>query len=150
MGTIVQKYGPIYGEAVNGTVQGRPNGSYYIPPTNTIEIIPKYLYITKADGAYRITDENGSYVQDGLHLIANAQDLSLAVGCQVFSDAECTTVLGYSSSATAGQFNTHLTNISFGGPDLVDEQTYYLRGYLITANYTAVAYSEVIAVTAVV
>ena len=42
MRTILQKIGPLYGEPVNGTVFGQPNGSEYIPPKNFIEIVEDY------------------------------------------------------------------------------------------------------------
>jgi len=39
MRTILQKIGPLYGEDVNGTVFGQPNGSEYIPPKNVLDIL---------------------------------------------------------------------------------------------------------------
>ena len=42
MRTILQKIGPLYGEDVNGTVFGQPNGSEYIPPKNFIEIVESF------------------------------------------------------------------------------------------------------------
>lgn len=53
--TIVQKIGPLYGEPINGTVFGQPNGSEALPPINRI-----YLFSKKFNPLY--IKNNGNFV----------------------------------------------------------------------------------------
>ena len=153
MKTIVQEYGPIYGEPVNGTVMGRPNGSVYVPHSNTItlNVAAAYHYIAyhSADSV-RIVDSSGTLAPagQGARMIAEAQDLASVMQLQLYTDAECT-VLAAHRNAPAGSFNNIYRSISEAIEGLTDGQTLYLRAQLIN-NGVAVATSDVIEVTMVV
>lgn len=139
MATIIQDYGPIYGEVVNGTVQGRPNGSVYVPISNTIEI--SFLSDTP-----RLILSGTYYVVVGdVQLVANSQDLSSHMTISIFTDEELTTQLGTSRSLPAGNFNGHWGNVSSGSTALIPGETYYLVAQLVN-NGTPVATSNVISV----
>lgn len=149
MGTIIQGYGPIYGEPVNGTVQGRPNGSYYVPVTNTVDFEYPGALITnvKIGDAYRVRfcDESRNllYFKES----AVSQDLSSNLRDIICSDATLETVLG-SSDIPAGQFNVN-DGISFVMDyELDSETTYYLAVQLVN-NGVPVATSEVVECTVV-
>lgn len=50
MKTVIQKIGPLYGDVINGSVFGQPNGSEAIPPVNILRplnINSDYAYIKK-------------------------------------------------------------------------------------------------------
>ena len=137
MATIVQDYGPIYGEVVNGTVQGRPNGSVYVPISNTITMSTRSLGFRYIGGAYRVL------VTDLMHVSAQAQDLGSYIQRQVFTDADCTDLIG-SNNYPAGQFNVAIDYFIYSAtvPDV--GSTYYFRTQLMSSTGVAVATSEVI------
>lgn len=136
MATIVQDYGPIYGEVVNGTVQGRPNGSVYVPLSNTIEV-------SLSAGAEIYA--NGSHLQlsPRVQIVANAQDLSSYVQTQMFTDASCTTPYGTPRNFTAGGFNFSVSWIVTDSTAPTTGTTYYIRAQLMN-NGVAVATSNVV------
>lgn len=153
MGTIVQKYGPIYGEVVNGTVQGRPNGSVYVPLSNIISLTldEELRYLKYSDATHlRICNSSGVQVPSGGggKIVAVSQDLASNIQCQVYSDAELTTLAAY-SNYTAGLFNTQYRTVANPVEGLTDEQPLYIRCQLMN-NGVPVATSEVIEVTMVV
>lgn len=144
MATIIQKYGPIYGEAVNGTVQGRPNGSVYVPISNTIELNPN-------SDSFTITIINDTPVYQfrfaghiGFSIHANAQDLSSNIETQVFSDAECTNLIATRSYASGiFNFDQH-AYFAYGDKTTIPEigETVYIRAQIMNNN-TPVATSTV-------
>ena len=145
--TIIQSIGPLYGEPVNGTVFGRPNGSVFVPITNTVTLAladaSRYLK-NQGAGIFRTCTSSGS--GRNYNIVAVAQDLASNVQVQVFTDAECTTLIGY-IDRTAGNFNygtSDITNTT--ETTLVSETSYYLRAQLMN-NGVPVATSEVIEVT---
>ena len=81
MATIVQDYGPIYGEVVNGTVQGRPNGSVYVPLSNTISLSIQDLYIKLDTNIFVCNDQgNRKYTAN---VVAQSQDLASNINIEV-------------------------------------------------------------------
>lgn len=156
MGTIVQEYGPYYGEPVNGTVQGRPNGSVYVPITNTItvKLVEASRYIIKSnDVNCSICASNGTTpTSSALKINANAvaQDLASNIEIVVYEDSDCLIPMA-KQVAAAGNFNPIYRTLKFvtEGYDIVDEASYYLRAELYN-NSTRIAISDVITIEGVV
>lgn len=141
MPTIIQNYGPIYGEVVNGTVQGRPNGSVYVPLSNTISIA-----LTDLSTRVYVNTSDRLVVNKAISFVAESQDLSSNVRSSVYSDAACTTQVGTSRSEAAGIFNgTKSTIGNANGATLTPGDPYYIRFELIN-NGVAVATSNVLEV----
>ena len=156
MATIVQNYGPIYGEVVNGTVQGRPNGSVYVPISNVVVQTLNnpnnaYIHLT-GGGMLRLCNSAGTESYGAANNItgnAQAQDLASNLVTIIYSDAGLTTAIG-SRSFAAGHFNDWYrdwfrasSDVTINGGD-----TYYIVLYL-NNNGTPVAVSDVIEVTGV-
>lgn len=148
--TIVQEYGPIYGEAVNGTVLGRPNGSVYVPMSNTIAISldATYRYVSiPGDGMFHFTESDGVLLTDEypVKVVANSQDLANFIWVRLFDDAAMTNrvaSLGY----PAGLFNIELNELyAISGTTAT---TFYLKADLMNGS-TSVATSSVIEVEVV-
>lgn len=145
MNTIVQHYGPFYGEAVNGTVQGRPNGSIYVPATNKIvaslptgvTVIDKY---TAPDGT------NYLVLSRALKVVADSQDPTSYIYIAVYTDSACTTRFGSARIVTPGVFNATNTVVGFSAVDPTAGVSYYIKAELCN-NGTAIAASDVIEVT---
>ncbi len=154
--TIVQEYGPIYGEPVNGTVQGRPNGSVYVPSTNTVSVslIEDYRYfVLLSASTVRCVDSTGTtgagIVGENPLYSANAQDLSSNIQIQLYSDEELTNLIAY-RNLNAGIFNGRYGDIyNADVTGLSDGDTLYLRAQLLN-NGVPVATSNVIPVSYVV
>lgn len=82
MRTIIQTIGPLYGEIVNGSVFGQPNGSVAVQPSgpnnpNTLAITNKPGYIIgvpTSSGKYTITfcDSAGAVVSTPLTIAATS------------------------------------------------------------------------------
>lgn len=148
--TIIQTIGPLYGEVVNGTVFGQPNGSIYTPSTNTLKLAVadafKYLInYAPWDGA--IVPANAGGVKAGLYTyVAEAQDIQSWVTIQVATDSDFDTVVS-EYSANAGMMTGTFGNLG-KGYSILDETTYYVRAILVN-NGVAVATSDVITVTGV-
>lgn len=154
--TIIQTIGPLYGDVVNGTVFGRPNGSVYVPSANTIAIslAESYRYFLKASDGKRYVLCNSSGTVDPsntLKMVAESQDIANYIAIDIASDSEFTDIIG-GRSYTAGQFNLSTYVISQGTTveDLVADQTYYLRVILYAGSGQPVATSETIELVAVV
>lgn len=154
MATIVQDYGPIYGEVVNGTVQGRPNGSIYVPLSNTITASIREVsrYIKKKNSTTVTICKSDGTVSSGydvVRFVANAQDLSSYVRIFVYSDALLTTLVS-SRSRAAGYFNGYTAETYFadGMTDIDEGETYYVVAALCN-NGVPVATSAGIEVTGV-
>lgn len=147
MVTIVQQYGPIYGEAVNGTVQGRPNGSVFVPVSNTITLdVPEDMrYALYYLGNVWISYSDGSAIPPGMGMTvsAMAQDLASDIQMQVYDDAELTSLIACRNMG-AGLFNWTLRSIT-GVDTSSTAEKWYIRAQLMNNN-TAVATSDVIEV----
>ena len=154
--TIIQTIGPLYGEVVNGTVFGRPNGSVYVPSANRIAVsLPDASrYIAVIGTNYTLSNSAGTPVvapPNGLAIVAESQDLQNYIVTQVSLSGDFATIEG-SRARTAGQFNLNIAYIAQGADlaPIEDETTYYVRAVLMSAGGDPVATSEVIEVTGVV
>jgi len=147
MGTIIQDFGPIYGEPVNGTVQGRPNGSVYVPSSNIITLTIANTSICRVAGG---GTQIGIYNPDW-KLVAVAQDLSSYMQRQVFSDSDCTVLIA-STTMPAGIFNYssqwYAVIIDTENPPEVGD-TVYVRAQLFSGTAEPVATSEVVSMEVV-
>lgn len=158
--TIIQTIGPLYGEVVNGTVFGRPNGSVYVPIANTISITaPSNRYIrkdTSSDGKsyYYVLCNSAGNIQwnNVVKIVAESQDIQNYIEIQVSATDDFETV--YIRSISAGQFNIQQTYVAGPSatefPDIVADDTYYIRAVLMSAGGVPVATSATIEVTGVV
>lgn len=146
--TIIQTIGPLYGEVVNGTVFGRPNGSIYIPSANVISLeIPagreyvrnsgQYIVICSSTGNISWSDPNQQ-----LHIVAESQDLANYVSIELAEDSDFTTLVG-TANLTAGSFNVRAVAILIGTEyEIENGTTYYLRAVLYSGSGVAVAVSS--------
>lgn len=150
MGTIVQNYGPIYGEVVNGTVQGRPNGSVYVPLSNVISLNITASYVRFAgDNFYKPSTAGGTTVTGAVKVVAVSQDLASNIRISMYSDAGLTTQVGTPVDLVAGNFNSAISSISKDtSNNLVTGNTYYVVAQL-TNNGVPVATSSVATLEAV-
>ena len=153
MATIVQDYGPIYGEVVNGTVQGRPNGSVYVPISNTVSLslVEARRYIIRSGSYIRWCNSSGQLNSSNPALnpnvVAVAQDLASNIRLCVYTDSDCT-ALAFAANKSAGQFNGWYNGVQDPFV-IVNETTYYMRAQLMN-NDVAIATSDVIEVVGVV
>lgn len=147
--TIIQPIGPLYGEAVNGTVFGRPNGSIFVPSTNTVSIVGYTTRIRSflVGGNYRVRflDENNA--SKTFTVVAASQDNSSYIRVVLASDSDLTTIIE-ATDLSSGIFNSLRTNIAYDY-QVEDEATYYVAAQLINNN-TVIATSDIIEVTGVV
>ena len=137
--TIIQTIGPLYGESVNGTVFGRPNGSVYVPSTNTVTVRGSGN-IVELDGTVRTLTN--------FDFIAESQDLASYVRAILYSDSGLTTAIA-DRTFVAGSFNFSLRNIAYlyEGKSLTPGEKYYLVAYLVN-NGSNVATSSVLELVA--
>lgn len=145
MPTIVQDYGPIYGEVVNGTVQGRPNGSVYVPLYNSVT-----LSLATSDDKLR-TDGTSYFILGRVKLVAESQDLTSLIRTSLYLDASLATQIGSYRNFTAGQFNIYpqaIASVVAGDPALVAGNKYYIRAELVN-NGAVVAASSTLEVEAI-
>lgn len=152
--TIVQEYGPIYGEPVNGTVMGRPNGSVFVPDSNkaSISLIEDYRYLkyvaySPTYSVFRTCDSSGQEaIWDNstqmVNGVALSQDLSSNLQFQIYKDSGLTAMVGF-RDANAGIFNMAYRDIGAIDTTLEDGDTVYLRIQLMN-NGTPIATSDVI------
>jgi hypothetical protein len=159
MGTIVQEYGPIYGEVVNGTVQGRPNGSVYVPISNSIsiDILATRRFVRTRESLtpdkYDLVVCNSagqiSWVYERPEIVAVSQDLANNIQLQVADIADFSNIIGV-LDFTAGMFNVQSAYIAknLDSDVIVADSKYYVRAVLM-ANSTPVAVSSSIELTGV-
>lgn len=156
--TIIQTIGPLYGESVNGTVFGRPNGSIYIPSSNTITatIADEIKYIRKVTypwGGNPIQCcTSAGAVSSGYFakVVAESQDVASYIGYQVEDgDGE---VVGTPINSSAGSFNKDVLYLSWltADADLTDGASYTLVFTLYSSNGVPVAVTRVPVVGVVV
>lgn len=153
--TIIQTIGPLYGEVVNGTVFGRPNGSIYVPPTNsiTVTLAEAYRFILLANATTgRVCDEDGGTgfgQARSITAVAEVQDLASNIQIQVYADSDCTDLVMY-RNFTAGNFNDYIRDLTIvSGKSIEDGTTYYLRAQVLN-NGDPVATSSTIEIAGVV
>lgn len=140
MATIVQSYGPIYGEPVNGTVSGRPNGSIAIPADNQIAI-------TLADNTTISTvydgEEDAYFIKfSNLFTIsAISQDPGNYIRLVLYKSDKSTSV--FSGNNYPGNFKIESDEIGWiEDPSELPTGTYYLRAMLVTSFNTVIVSSE--------
>ena len=145
--TIIQPIGPLYGEAVNGTVFGQPNGSKYVPKSNTLSISGETEYVADFMINYvrHVRWCNSSKVVKFVNAIAESQDPASNIRFVLASDSDLTTVIGYRDE-TAGLFNITTSDI-ITGTAITGGTTYYVAVQLV--NNGNVLDSEVYEVTGV-
>lgn len=151
MATIIQDYGPIYGEVVNGTVQGRPNGSVYVPSSNIINarLLRAGLRIRNSNtNTLYICNNSGQSVAKSVIAVAEAQDLASYIRYEVGTTNEFTT--SAHRDMTSGQFNIETSIVAHVSPDdftIIADETYYVRALLVASTNDVVAVSEILEVT---
>ena len=147
--TIIQTIGPLYGDVVNGTVFGRPNGSVYVPPTNKIvfSVPTGYEYIRKIGNNVRVCNSSGS--TGNASFVAESQDIASYVQIQLSDSSDFTTYT--SRNLSAGLFNTNGLGTLVISADftVTDGTSYYVRAVLMASTNVPVATSEVVTVTGV-
>lgn len=148
--TIIQTIGPLYGDVVNGTVFGRPNGSVFVPPTNTITIslIEEFRYIrNQNETVLSVCNSSGgisySVENNRIKLIAQSQDSQNYMRVEVATDSDFTDVIA-SSNITAGIFNTSWRTLTTEDAVIENGTTYYLRACLYASSGVAVSVSDTI------
>ena len=124
--TIIQTIGPLYGEVVNGTVFGRPNGSIYIPSSNTITAsLPadqQYIKVSQYGYGDRITcctSDGTVSASSVITVIAESQDVQSYIGISVVDsdDAE----VGTPRYLSAGTFNVTYPYLANAGEGVTIE-----------------------------
>lgn len=148
--TIIQPIGPLYGEAVNGTVFGRPNGSIFVPSSNTITLTLLREYITNnASNAVYPSDNTGTIKNQSIQIVAESQDNQAYMRLELAEDNEFTQNVATANIA-AGIFNITRNGLYLGNYPLTDGSTYYIRAVLVSSTNVPVATSAVFEVTAVI
>ena len=147
--TIIQTIGPLYGEVVNGTVFGQPNGSVYVPPDNVIYFTLPSTYIKNAlvNGQYRVrfTDSDGSATLAIPGTVA-MQDLSSSVRFVLCTSADIEDLVA-SQNFPAGTTSFNAGNI-VNNYQITVGQTYYFAVQIMN-NGSVVGSTEFYAVVAV-
>ncbi len=150
--TIVQEYGPIYGEPVNGTVLGRPNGSVFVPISNVVNLsIGKEYAKYISNNRIVVCDSDGTWANNPDYAIkvdALSQDLSSYIVVTAYTDEELTTVEA-SRTLTAGIFNYEVMILTNSQNTLSNGDPLYIVATLCN-NGVPVATSDVIQLSMVV
>lgn len=91
MKTIIQTIGPLYGDDVNGTVFGQPNGSIATSPNNvyTISKSTDFVYV-KGNPGNLMTYDSGGNLGPCAVIGFSLQSAAYAV-CALYTTAACTT-----------------------------------------------------------
>lgn len=124
--TIIQTIGPLYGEVVNGTVFGRPNGSIYVPPTNKVVITanPAYVYCTIYNNTIIICNSAGQ--GRSYSAVAESQDIMAYIETALYDSDDA--LVGTVRRLPAGTFNIQGSYIGGGtGVTLVNGGAYTLK-----------------------
>lgn len=151
--TIIQTIGPLYGEVVNGTVFGRPNGSIFVPAVNTIKLFLSSEYIKNGAGAYSAyvypCTSSGATVPNGVKVVAESQDTAAYMALQLADNSDFTSA--QESIINAGIFNnTGFALIANGTLTIVNGTKYYARAVLYASAGVPVAVSDTVELTGVV
>lgn len=154
--TIIQTIGPLYGEVVNGTVFGRPNGSIYVPSQNTISMsIPaNRVYIRDNTTNVVICTSTGSIAwnpnSEKINTVAQSQDTANNIVIDIATDSDFTDIIA-KYPAAAGSFN--IFNTYFIETDdyagITAGTTYYIRARLVSGSGVDVAVTDVQTLTGV-
>lgn len=139
MKTIIQTIGPLYGDDVNGSVFGQPNGSVYTPPANGLIVIQE-------DAAVNLVFNHAGFVSVGPTNQLDKSRVDLGVICQVewnaiyelATDSAFTTIV--SSRRLISTTMSSLPMERFGlssGYTVVNGTTYYGRVRIVEANGSA-------------
>ena len=145
--TIIQTIGPLYGEVVNGTVFGRPNGSIYVPPTNTIKITiadtAKYVRVFGSTGYERLICCTSIGGGRDYTVIAESQDIQSYI--ETYLTDTDGNMLASEQVLQAGIFNATVGIIgtNAGSVTLVADETYVLHAVLCSASGVPVASTSV-------
>ena len=143
--TIIQPIGPLYGEDVNGTVFGRPNGSIYVPPTNTISAVLAEEYIKKgSNGWLLLCNSSGvSAITGGIKISASSQDNLAYIKVELSDDSDFGNIIA-TRDYSAGMFNIVGNNVLWGENEvtIVSETTYYYHAVLVASTGVPIATSE--------
>jgi hypothetical protein len=129
--TIIQTIGPLYGEVVNGTVFGRPNGSIYVPASNIIKLsnVTSKINNFVVGTGYRVRFVDGDGNAVVYKVSAESQDISSYMRIVLASDSDLKNVLGI-QNFNAGIFNETPVNIVLNY-ELTAETTYYVGAVLV-------------------
>ena len=147
--TIIQTIGPLYGDVVNGTVFGRPNGSIFIPSTNSIELrlngaVTVYYRATPAPAINLVKNADNAITR--IYVIAESQDIASYMEIQMSDDSDFSTY--GKTTFTAGLFNISATSVITSSPiEVTEGTTYYIRAVLYASTGEPVATSDVYTLT---
>lgn len=138
MKTVIQKIGPLYGEAVNGSVFGQPNGSVAVPPYNALVLLSannNNAYIKKnGTGGYTTCDSNGAIGSFlSYQIIAQLPNDQLYFIHEVSATSDFASVLSASKSSVSESAKL-IGSSSSGTLSIVAGTTYYLRARLTTRD----------------
>ena len=159
--TIIQSIGPLYGDVVNGTVFGRPNGSVFVPAQNTIKatLADTHQYVRQIPSGgstfYDFCASDGAVLASNpanyLYFVAESQDIANYVVMQISEDAEFTAPFA-DKIFTAGIFNSreYYYKVTGSPVTITAGTTYYVRAVLMSASGEPVATSDTIEVEGVV
>lgn len=149
MKTIIQKIGPLYGEAVNGTVFGQPNGSQAVLSLDiTLSNIDATAAYVKASGGVWIckSDSTTAKYCD----VSFTSPIPVMRRFALYSDSACTNQVTATTNGPAKYAGTHSFEAFayFGTTTITPGTTYYGRVELI-ANGSIVKATTAITFTGV-
>lgn len=138
MKTVIQKIGPLYGEAINGSVFGQPNGSVAVPPYNALVLMSANndnAFIKKnGTGGYVTCDTNGSVGTFLRYQIVTQLPLdALWFVHEVSATSDFASILS-SSKSTVSEASKNVGNSNSGSLSITAGTTYYLRAKLTTRD----------------
>lgn len=146
--TIIQSIGPLYGEVVNGTVFGRPNGSIYVPITNSITISlpdPNFNYVKIVNNMFRLANSIGQSTNKNTVMVAESQDIQNYIQVYLAESADGSSMVGKPRNFASGYFNVG-TDSNLGdakGVTIVNGDPYYIVTRLMSASGEPVAVASV-------
>lgn len=142
--TIIQPIGPLYGEVVNGTVFGQPNGSVYVPPDNVVYFTAPSAYIKNSVSgeAYRVAFCTDGGVTLATQATVAMQDLSSNVRLVLSTTASDSGIVA-TRTYPAGRTNIDTTFV-IADYELTEASYYF--AIQIMNNGTVIGTSEFVAV----
>lgn len=149
MKTIIQKIGPLYGEVVNGTVFGQPNGSDAVLSLDIIlsNVDSTAAYVSKP---YSIKTCKSDGTLATYCDVSFTSPIPVMRRCALYSDSACTTLvdsLTFGPAALAGSGT--LSEFSLGGVGTITPGTTYYGRVELIANGTIVKATTAITFTGV-
>ena len=147
--TIIQTIGPLYGEVVNGTVFGRPNGSIYVPSTNTIEIklpsgFDEVLIVSRGFGKRFALRNDDGVISDAdiafnVNIVAQSQDIQSYIECHL-ADSDGVQI-GTPRTSSAGLFNINTAYVGNPADDdtITNGEDYQIVAILYSSSGVPVA-----------